>query len=515
MDRNINPAPCPGMYHHVMIKSIPNLKTPVSISPAFTVQKIGWLLTISFIAMTFVPRSFDNTLFVDGLAYASIARNMAMGEGSFWQPYFAESFWLTFNDRCAFFCEHPPLMFGMQSLLFRVFADSSRVENIYNLIVLAASIVLIVKIWRCLFKHNLLGKELEWLPVLFWYGMRIVWWSVPNNLLDTTMAVFCLWSCYFQLRAFSTKKGRVLYWILSGLMVFLACLTKGPVGLFPLAFPVLYLISYGKIVLMKSLEGTGLVLVTFLFLSTILLTYEPARFFLTNYFQGQVVLALMKKREKISNDWTAHFYMVRLLIINVVPHILILAGLYLTSLRLNIEVRLSGQAKKTCLLLFLVSVSVVLPMLASVKQADYYLMPALPFVALLFAALAMEMLSKVLERMVLLRNLFMSVLSVVFLLLMCFQTIYPSPDYMFEITSTISRHVPQKSKIYLPRRIAMFSEIHTPFQRYTKLSIAYDPHHTKYLFFDNSKDEVLDSVIKAKSHKIIALGYNAVLAIRK
>src|SRR5215217_4869105 len=108
----------------------------------FNLKVSGWLLTVCFISLTFIPRSFDHVLFVDGLAYAAISRNMALGLGSFWEPYFADSFWLPYN-RCAFFCEHPPLMFGMESLLFRILGESLAVENIYNLLVLLASILLI------------------------------------------------------------------------------------------------------------------------------------------------------------------------------------------------------------------------------------------------------------------------------------------------------------------------------------------------------------------------------------
>ena len=473
----------------------------------------GWLLTISFIAMTFIPRSFDDALFVDGLAYASIARNMAIGLGTFWEPFFAESFWLAFNDRCSFFCEHPPLMFGLQSLLFRILGDTTAVENLYNAIVLIVTMVLIHLIWKQLFKNQPGLSGFSWLAVLFWYGFRIVWWSVPNNLLDTTMAAFCLGACYFQLLAFSGSKFSIVYWGVSAIMIVLACLTKGPVGLFPLAFPVVYAFVYGKSFMQQACIGVSILLSLFSLLLTILLLYPPAQYFLTNYFQGQVVLALLQKREKISNHWTAHLYLVRLLLINIIPHILIFFTLSVNSLRGKFPIKLSTETKKVCLLTLLISLSIILPMLASVKQADYYLMPAFPFIGLFFAAACVEMTCALICRSAIIPRIFLPAISVFCVVIMSYKLLFPNPDTMFEIAQNISKYVPHHAKIYLPKKISLYSEIHTPFQRYSALSIAFNQNETKYLYFDNPKDDELDSLKRAGSCRIISLGNDATLAI--
>jgi hypothetical protein len=86
-------------------------------------------------------------MFMDGVKYAAISRNMAEGIGSFWRPFFAHSFWLPY-DNGPYFSGHPPLQFGLQALLFRLLGDTPVVENVYNLLILTTHIGLIAGIWK-------------------------------------------------------------------------------------------------------------------------------------------------------------------------------------------------------------------------------------------------------------------------------------------------------------------------------------------------------------------------------
>jgi len=67
-------------------------------------------------------RLFAEGMFVDGVTYAAISRNLANGLGSFWEPHFSATLDTQFHG-------HPPLALGMQSLAFRVFGDSLLVER--------------------------------------------------------------------------------------------------------------------------------------------------------------------------------------------------------------------------------------------------------------------------------------------------------------------------------------------------------------------------------------------------
>ena len=52
----------------------------------------------------------------DGVEYASVARNLADGVGTFWKPYLDDHLHPVFH-------EHPPFVFWFQSLFFRIFGN--------------------------------------------------------------------------------------------------------------------------------------------------------------------------------------------------------------------------------------------------------------------------------------------------------------------------------------------------------------------------------------------------------
>jgi len=99
------------------------------------------LFTVAVCAAALVPRVAHRGMFVDGVTYASIARNLALGRGSFWSP----SYTLTLYPQ---FHEHPPLGFWLQSWWFRLLGDHLFVERAYSIAVALATAVLIAAIWR-------------------------------------------------------------------------------------------------------------------------------------------------------------------------------------------------------------------------------------------------------------------------------------------------------------------------------------------------------------------------------
>ena len=62
------------------------------------------LLVVSVYCLLVLPRLLSYGMFVDGIVYASIARNMAENYGSFWQPYYTATVAPVFSDQ-------PPLGF--------------------------------------------------------------------------------------------------------------------------------------------------------------------------------------------------------------------------------------------------------------------------------------------------------------------------------------------------------------------------------------------------------------------
>lgn len=346
-----------------------------------------WLFTISLVMVTFVPRSIDETMFMDGVTYAAISRNMAEGIGSFWRPFFAHSFWLPY-DNGPYFSGHPPLQFGLQALLFRLLGDTPVVENVYNLLILTTHIGLIASIWKRLLPADSPCRSLAWLPILCWYVMMTVRFSLSNNFLDSTMSQFCLAACYAQLRYEKKDEKKNSTWLLvAGLFVFLAILTKGPVGLYPLAFTLLFRFCYSSPNTQTAWKPTAMMVLVVGIGMLFLALYTPSREFMVTYLNGQVVQALLEKRERAAAGWMAHFILLRELAVNILPNLIGLALVYGLAFALRLLPHYRHETNRVARLAALVAFSIIAPMLISVKQYHHYLLPALPFVAIFFAAL--------------------------------------------------------------------------------------------------------------------------------
>ncbi len=449
---------------------------------------LPWLFTLSFILITFLPRSVDDTMFMDGVTYAAISRNMSEGIGSFWRPFFAHSFWLPY-DNAAFFSGHPPLQFGLQALLFKLMGDTPTVENLYNLLVLIGHILMIVQLWRKLLGPDSEYLALGWLPVLCWYGMVTVWYSIPNNFLDSTMGLFCLVSCYCQLAFMKEEKLSVrsfLWPFLAGVAVLLAFLTKGPVGLYPLAFSVIYAIFYPFGNFQKAWKATGIMAITLATGFAVLLASASAREFMATYLNGQVLLALMQKRERTGTGWAAHFTLVTELVRNLYPHFFALAAAYVLSFCLKLKVTHDNAISKNSRLIALVAFSGIAPMLVSVKQYPHYLLPALPFVALLFALLLAQRTHGLmfLKRQITIALLCLGTLGCWVATAKKLTSI--QPDVMVANAKRLTSLVPKASTIGICHDLFQHADIHANFQRYHHLSLTTQIDSARYVFADSA-----------------------------
>lgn len=471
---------------------------------------LPWLFTVSFILITFLPRSLDDTMFMDGLVYASIARNMAMGIGSFWKPFFAESFWLPY-DNVAFFYGHPPLQFWLQSFLFRLMGDSLVVENIYNLIILISSVFSIVKIWQKFFEEKAELRSYSWLPVLCWYALVIVYYSIPNNFLDSTLALFCMLSCYFQLLFLKQKRKESILnaWPLAaaGVCIYLACLTKGPVGLYPLAFSMIYIVVYDRLQFKEGIKITAIVLATFIVLLLATLAYKPAYAFLSVYFEGQVVQALLQKREKSEEG---HLYLLAELFRNLYPHLTALAGLYAVCFLFKIKTAVSSEAVKIVQVTLLVAGSAILPMLVSIKQYPHYLLPSLPFVAMLFAALYVEKVHAIITLKIKWSVVAFGAGIVCCWIVTDYKLNHLEGNMMAANAEEIKHYVMPTDEIGICQELYGLPDVHAYLQRYNRLSLTTKTQHVKYVLADSHCLHDFD----LRKNKIVTLEGDLFLVIK-
>src|SRR6218665_3626225 len=89
-------------------------------------HKYLWFITIAVFTLLLLPPLLQDGMFLDGVTYASIARNLAEGRGSAFTLHYTQTLYPKFY-------EHPQLQFILQSLLFRVMGDSIFVERLYTL----------------------------------------------------------------------------------------------------------------------------------------------------------------------------------------------------------------------------------------------------------------------------------------------------------------------------------------------------------------------------------------------
>ena len=252
-------------------------------------------------------------------------------------------------------------------------------------------------------------------------------------------------------------------------------------------------------------------MITVVIIGYLIFLYPPATDLLSNYFEGQVIDALQQKRERIRTDWTAHFYILLLLIKHIIPHLILITVFWL----LNSRAKISKGSRNISQLAFLTTCSIVLPICLSVKQYDHYLVPALPFVGILFSSLLIENLMQVYSKFSRQCQSSFVVLTALFCFIGAQSVVNLPKDRMYEVSMNLSKNVPPRAKVYLPKDISMCSDIHAPFQRYASLSIAFNPNETDYLLFDNPNDPFLKTIIKKNLHELIDIGQGFTLAKKR
>ena len=151
-------------------------------------QLTWWILTTATFLGLLLPVMVKEGMFLDGVLYASVSRNLAIGVGSFWFPEFDK----LGKAGLASFHEHPPLYFAMQSVFFRVFGDGYFVEKLFSLMAAVITGLGIILFWKRINKKRPEYLSYSWIPVLLWIIIPIVFYSYQHNLIEGTMSFFVL-----------------------------------------------------------------------------------------------------------------------------------------------------------------------------------------------------------------------------------------------------------------------------------------------------------------------------------
>lgn len=342
-------------------------------------------LTLFFFcaAPFFVQKSMYN----DGIWYACISKNLANGVGSFWNPHLTSTIFPSFH-------EHPPLVFGIQSLFFSLFGNSIIVERLYALFIFLLSAWLIVRIWRKGWEKQPELASLWPLPITFWLLNEVIYLFYPGNILEPTMGVFTLASTLFLWGAAEKKELRASLLLLSlgGLALVGATLSKGFVGLFPFAILFLHWFVFRSMSFLQMIYRSLLVGVVLAVTYLILLTDSLALESLGKYLDSQVFASINAERTAYHHR-DSRFYILKRLIEVSLPSLILLSLLLYPAYKKKIFT-LFSESRKLALFYALIGVSASFPLMVSPKQSFYYLLPAIPFFALAMATLSASIVRK-------------------------------------------------------------------------------------------------------------------------
>ncbi|MEO6166861.1 MAG: hypothetical protein ABIO46_11250 [Chitinophagales bacterium] len=322
-----------------------------------------------FIWLIGVPLMKDG-MFVDGVQYAAVSRNLSLGIGTYWEPHYSASLFAHFHQQ-------PPGFIWLQSLFFTFGADTIYPERLFCFVEGVVMMLLIAYAWKYL-NTDPGVSQLTWLPQLIWLSVPTVSWGLRNNVVENAMVIADWVSVLLIIQAFE-KKGAIFYFLLAVFFLFCASFIKGIQGLFPLATPALYWLATRKITFKKMTLVSCVMLILIGACYFLLLSYQPAFESYRQYFESRLSGFPHTLMQTTNNRlWLLFEMSVELLI----PIILFVVAILFYRISTNpIENQNWLQQKRNSLFFLLTGLSSSLPLLISFEQRTFYTITAIPFFA--------------------------------------------------------------------------------------------------------------------------------------
>ena len=334
-------------------------------------SRLPYIIVLIILLAIVSPYWFSYGMFMDGLIYSTVAKNLHDHLGSFVDPQFTPFFHAHFH-------EHPPLGMYIQSGLYAI-SSSPILDRWYSIITLLLSGWVMVKLW-CFLEPN--KSRLGYWGLLFWGTTPLIIWALPNNLLENLMGLWVMLAILYQWKSFRSNHWGLS--LLTGLLWTLSFYTKGPVGLFPMALgPILWLLKIENrtIVFKQWCIAMGFALALFFIpywsIPELQMSWNA-------YFHQQIEHSLQRV---VTVD--SRFYILFQTLNHAIPMLAFL-GLIGWYWRKHIQLVFD---KKTWALLLL-GLSGIVPMMISLKQREFYIIPAWPLIVLSVAMVAVPILEK-------------------------------------------------------------------------------------------------------------------------
>ncbi|MDM9645279.1 glycosyltransferase family 39 protein [Rhizobium sp. S163] len=346
-------------------------------------EKPLWIILAIVVCLLVLRQLMHQSMFFDGAIYASIARNLAEGAGSPWRLQFSDTLFSLFS-------EHPPLMMWLEAIGFLLFGDTIAVEKCFSLLTLIASGFILLKIWQRLHASD---PELRFagpMVLAMALGAGRVSWGFTNGMLENLLIVFTSLAIYCVVVAYGGadhKKAlsRSVLMIAAGVLVALALMTKGLVGLFPLATPGIWWLAFRRRNLVSVIVDTLVMTATVVVFFAALWQLDDARDAIQRYLSIQLLPSLTGQRGSGGGNWNAVRAFIR---VNAYPAIITLIIVLCDRRwgnRSEMPRDVSQARRRTAVFLALVGFSASLPLLASPRVASFYFNPSLAYFASAFA----------------------------------------------------------------------------------------------------------------------------------
>jgi hypothetical protein len=333
------------------------------------------LLAYAFFSLLTWPILFRDGMFMDAIQYTAVAKNLSEGYGSFWFPQLS---YCSIGGLKAFH-EHPPLVFGIEALFFKILGPGIFTERFYTALIGFLNIFLIGAVWKKACPAE--WRKLSYVPMFLWILIIEIPWSFQNNMQENTMSIFVLLSVYFFL---SLKN--YLGSILSALFLLASFLCKGIPGLFPLIFPFLWSVLKLREPFIKAVWRSMAVLIYLIAFSFILCLLPEAYLSLKTYLVERVLHRITQDPVVSSRFYIFWKWLQDLSVVLLISFVLLIVK------RKEIEAKRVFNIDFCLWLIF--GFCGVLPMMLTLVQRGFYMVPSFPFFAIAFSFLVVPIVLK-------------------------------------------------------------------------------------------------------------------------
>lgn len=349
-----------------------------------------WFFSLSLFLILFILPLTRQGMFLDGVMYAAIAKNLSLGHGSLWQPFYSQT---TFHV----FYEHPPLAIYFQSLFFKLLGQGFGVEQLYCLLIAIGQFALIS--WYWLKKENTALIHLALLLLL--------WLLIPlnlkyvNNHLEGTLTLFTTLATLLLLIRTKSKSAFLAQYFLSSIAVIIAFFCNGPTAFFPLAVPLIKTMIEKPRSLIDGIKKTILLAFMISLMLSLVYVLVPAALSNTLHYLQQQLFPSVTGNRQLNLVGLNHVYIVNLYFRAYwLVSVFALGCMTLSAKIEGLGVRtvfLRNFKKNNVLLFILLSLVSSLPVGISHRQALNYIIQSAPFFTLAMMYLCFEPVTKIMN----------------------------------------------------------------------------------------------------------------------